>query len=372
MTFNILFVTARSFPYVGGVETHTHEVARRLAARGHGVTILSTDKHRTLPRDERSEEVRTIRVPAWPREGDFHFAPGVYAVIRGGAWDLVHVQGYHTLVPPIAMLAAAQSKIPFVVTFHSGGHSSTVRNSIRGFQQRALGPLLARADKLIGVSEFEVETFRDRLKLPASRFVVVPNGAEIGAVDLPAAGPSDVNLIISVGRLERYKGHQRAITAMPGVLRALPGARLQIVGTGPFEAELRAIAARLGISEHVEFVSVASGDRQSMAEVFLRSSLVVLLSDYEAHPISVMEALALGRPVLVTHTSGLAELAERGLVRSVPSKATPLELSAAILTNLEHPLIPQATSLPSWDECVDRLSVVYDGVISRPSAVALV
>jgi glycosyltransferase involved in cell wall biosynthesis len=362
VTLRILFVTARAFPYVGGVETHTFEVGRRLASRGYEVTVLSTDTSRSLPRSDHVEGVRIIRVPAWPREADLYFAPEIYTVLRQNAWDIVHLQGYHTLVAPVTMLAAIRTRIPFVVTFHSGGHSSAVRSTVRGLQQRALGPLLSRAAMLIGVSEFEAAMFRERLKLPSHRFVVIPNGAQLPSVDPATVRPSGPTVILSVGRLERYKGHQRAIAAMPGVLRARPDAVLRIVGTGPFEGELRAMAGKLGLGDSVEFRSIAPDDRQAMAEVLLQATLVVLLSDYEAHPISVVEALALQRPVLVAYTSGLAELADMGLVRAVPPAASSVETATAILSNLDDPLVPPATTLPTWEGCVDRLTEVYEGV----------
>lgn len=363
-------VTARSFPYLGGVETHTYEVSRRLAAHGHHVTVLSTDTEGRLPRDEEAEGVRTIRVPAWPKRGGLYVAPAVFSAIGRSSWDVIHVQGYHTFVPPVAMAAAIRSKIPFVVTFHSGGHSSTLRHSIRGFQQRALSPLLKRADLLIGVSEFEAAMFRKRLNLPASRFVVVPNGAQLPDVDPAAAEPPQPDLILSVGRLERYKGHQRAIAAMPEVLRTRPEAALHIVGTGPFEGELREQAARLGVSHRVRIGSVAAADRAAMAHAFQRSSLVLLLSEYEAHPVSVMEALGLGRPVLVTYTTGLAELADRGLVRAVPLDAGASVIADAIVQSLDNPLVPPPVSLPTWDDCVQRLTEVYEEVTRRRSGQA--
>lgn len=64
-----------------------------------------------------------------------------------------------------------------------------------------------------------------------------------------------------------------------------------------------------------------------MARVIAASALVVLLSDYEAHPVAVMEALSLGRPVLTSDTRLPRSQAEEGLVRSVPLSASPEEMA---------------------------------------------
>src|SRR2546430_2617249 len=127
---NILMVAARYFPYMGGTETHIYEVGRRLARKGYNITILTTMPHSqpVLPqREEVSEEMRIIRVQAWPPRSDYYIAPEVARIIKRGTWDIVHCQGCHTFVAPLAMAAAKRAKIPYIVTFHTGGHSSGLR-----------------------------------------------------------------------------------------------------------------------------------------------------------------------------------------------------------------------------------------------------
>src|SRR5205807_5196663 len=97
------------------------------------------------PKEEVSEGMHIIRVRAWPPGRDYYIAPEIYSIIERGGWDLVHCQGCHTLVPPLAMLTAKKAKIPYIVTFHSGGHSSRFRTSIRSIQWRTLQPLFASA-----------------------------------------------------------------------------------------------------------------------------------------------------------------------------------------------------------------------------------
>jgi glycosyltransferase involved in cell wall biosynthesis len=102
-----------------------------------------------------------------------------------------------------------------------------------------------------------------------------------------------------------------------------------------------------------------------MAALLSRAALVCLLSDYEAHPITVMEALALGRPVLVAYTSGLAELADRGLVSAVPARSTPDQIAQAVLDGLRHPRVAEDVALPTWEECTARLLAVYRSVVDE-------
>ncbi|MBN8638871.1 MAG: glycosyltransferase family 4 protein, partial [Anaerolineae bacterium] len=205
-TQRILFVTPRYFPDMGGIETHVYEVARRLAQRA-AITVLTTDRSGQHPRDSVADAVRILRVPAYPQNRDYYVAPELRAHIRRADYDIVHVQGYHTFVPPFAMWAAQREGLPYVLTFHSGGSSSGLRNLIRPLQVNLQRPLFAGAARLIGVSKFEAGQFQSWLKLPAERFTVVYNGASLPPVPIdftPSAGATET--ILSVGRLEKYKG----------------------------------------------------------------------------------------------------------------------------------------------------------------------
>lgn len=364
---NVLFVTPRYFPLMGGVETHVYEVARRLAAKGVRATVLTTDPQGDLLPEEEIEGVRIMRVPAYPRSRDYYFAPNLFRKIANGEWDIVHCQSFHTLVPPLAMLAAWRANIPYVLSFHSGGHSSGLRNSVRDLQATLLRALLAHAEKLIAVSKFEAKLFQERLHLPLSKFTVIPNGSHLPKITPVDAAPAanTATTILSVGRLEHYKGHHRLIEAFPQILQRRPDARLRILGKGPDEAELKRMAERYGVADRTEIGAVPPSDRSGMAEILSSASLVTLLSDYEAHPIAVMEALSMKRPVLVTDTSGLGELAERGLVTAIPLDSSSAQVADAVIDQLDHPLIPAEIDLPTWDQCADSLLGVYASVLEK-------
>jgi glycosyltransferase involved in cell wall biosynthesis len=77
-----------------------------------------------------------------------------------------------------------------------------------------------------------------------------------------------------------------------------------------------------------------------------------------------MEALALGRPVLVADTTALRELANRGLARATPLGCTPVETAQAIVGQLQNPLIPSDVTLPTWESCYEQLLTLYHSVVS--------
>ena len=365
---NVLMVTARYFPCIGGIETHVHETGRRLASNGINLTLLTTMPHplsTPLPKEEVVEGMHIIRVSAWAPQRDYRIPPEMFSIIKSGAWDIVHCQGCHTLVPPLTMLAAKAVKVPYIVTFHTGGHSSRFRNKIRKMQWRVLRPLLANASRLIGVSCFEADYFRNLLDLPEKLFSVIPAPSTLPILlHLPERAPTQT-LIVSVGRLERYKGHQRLITALPKIREQRPDARLLIVGAGPYEATLYKLAQKIGVAEHVEIRSVPGNDRQAMVEILLQATLVALLSEYEAHPAAVEEAVALRRPVLVANTSGMRELAEQGFARAISLNSTPEEIAVAALRQIQEPILPEQFALPTWEDCTRKLLTIYNASVRR-------
>jgi glycosyltransferase involved in cell wall biosynthesis len=364
VNMRIMMVAARYRPFIGGIETHIHEVGTRMADLGHRVTVLTTDPSGDLPTRENIGGIRVVRVKAWHKHSDYYFAPRIYTEISQFDCDVIHFQGYNTFVAPIGMLAAIRHHIPFVLTFHSGGHSSRLRNAIRGVQRTLLAPLTAHASRLIGVSEYEATFFSLKMGLNPARFTVVPNGA---ALPPPSDPPPAVepHLLLSIGRLERYKGHHRVIEAFPELLRRLPGARLKVVGTGPYERELRDLVRSLDLAEHVTFESIPPGERQRLTDLLCSAELIVLLSECEAHPVAVMEALSVRRPVLVADTSGLRELAQKGLCRSIPLRATSSMVAAAIADELQRDYLPRQVELPDWNDCTHQLLRIYYEVLNR-------
>lgn len=360
----ILMVTPLSPLGHGGVERHVAEVSRRAAAAGAEVEVLCAEPGGPGETVEERSGVVIRSVRAWPRNRDWLLAPRIWRAMSREPWDVVHVQSYHTLVAPLAMLRALTLGIPYVVTFHGGGHSSQLRNRVRRAHRRALRPLLARAERLVAVARFEIDLYGGELDLPAERFELIPNGADLDVgASVNGEEPSGPAVLATIGRLERYKGHHRVIDALPHVLESEPDASLLVVGQGPYEPQLRRRAADLGLEDRIEFTSVPPNDPGGMAALLRRVSLVVLLSEFETHPLVALEAAAAGRRLLVADRAGLAELAEEGLARAVSPDEPPGVIGGAILEELARPQPERVPRLTTWDECAARLMDLYRSLV---------
>jgi glycosyltransferase involved in cell wall biosynthesis len=223
--------------------------------------------------------------------------------------------------------------------------------------------LFRRAERLIAVSDFEARLFRRVLALPESKFSVIPNGADIAsdAADVDVAAEDD--RIVSIGRLEKYKGHHRVLKALPYLLRERPNATLTLLGAGPYETSLRRLAARLGCSERVQIRSLPATERRATARVIKSAALVTVLSEYEAQGIAALEAAFLGRPLLVANSSALQELVHAGIARGISLHARPDEVARVMHTQLTDPLIPARRTLPTWEHCAASLASMYATIL---------
>lgn len=354
----VAMVSALALPEMGGIETHVHEVSTRLADSGVDVTVLTTDRSGELRREEDFPGYRVRRWLSYPRSQDYCLAPGLARHLMSERYDVIHVQGIRTLLAPMALAAARRASVPSVLTLHTGGNASSVRNMLRPLQFRASSPLLRRTAALVAVCEYERQMFARLLGVEDHTIRLIRNGSDPLPVDPCSEKYVGSPLLVSGGRLERYKGHHRVLGAMPAILAQAPAARLVIVGDGPYEMVLRSVASQIGVADRVSFCRFGSDQRGSLGRLIADADVFCLLSESEAHPIAVMEAVGAGTKALVADTTGLSELGPAGLATTIPLNASVEQIAAAVLDLAAAPVTASAPST-SWDECAAELHHLY-------------
>lgn len=251
-------------------------------------------------------------------------------LVRQREIGIVHAHDYKTDVLAW-MLARAERVVPLATVHGWTGHSRRERWLYYPLDKRVLG----RFPRLIAVSE----AIRRELLLRGARperVTTILNGIDPRAFRRdPARGPAvraalglaaDDVVLGAVGRLEPQKRFDRLLEVFADLRRDRPRLRLVLVGEGALRGELEATARRLGAGSDCRLL----GHRSDVADLHHAFDLFVQSSDYEGTPNVVLEAMALGTPVVATAAGGTAELIEDGVQGLIVPPGDPARLREAI------------------------------------------
>ncbi len=169
--------------------------------------------------------------------------------------------------------------------------------------------LYTRADKTICLSDSMLADLAEHFGVPREKMTRIYNPVDIAKVrELAAAGANPYSgagpHLLAAGRLSNEKGFDLLLDAVALVRDALPSAQLTILGEGPLKPDLKAQKERLGLAEAVHL----AGFHTNPYPYFQNADVFVLSSRYEGLPNVVLEALALGKPVVATDCPGVREI----------------------------------------------------------------
>jgi len=200
------------------------------------------------------------------------------------------------------------------------------------------------------------------------QYRVIPNGVDIDRFQRerrPVPGR-----IVMLGRLARPKRPELVVRALARLRERRSDAELWLVGEGPLRAEVEAVAASLGLAGSVR----VTGRRDDVPEVLAEAQCAVLASDYEGMPLSVLEAMAAGVPVVATRFGGLDEVIDDGETGFVVERGSVEALAAALNRLLEDPALSRLIAAAGRRSVEERFSVrrmvadttaLYDEVLAE-------
>ena len=319
----------------GGAQEHLFGLVTRMDASRFDVSIVSLSPGSAVRKLERAGfDVLVLDEP------DDAIAVGALAAhLVGIRPDVIHNHMYRAeLVGTRAAIALGEvgHRRPYVV---STVHSSRVRSEEDRGMLRVLTPQM---NQLIAVSkmiEAKLES-EGRTTAPIRR---IYNGVDLSRYEnqepccpLPEEyGMEPGSQIVGVvARLEPEKGHPTLLEAWPAVLRSVPDAYLLIVGEGSRRDALEALARDLHIAHRVVF----TGRRDDVPAVTAALDVAVLPSYREAQGLSILEALALSRPVVASDVGGIPEVITDGVTGLLVPPHDADALAAAIVRLLrDHP-----------------------------------
>jgi glycosyltransferase involved in cell wall biosynthesis len=322
----LLVVTSSFHPTTGGAETYAFEIAQSFAARGHAISVV-TDVPRMLAADQGvfgdPPDVIVHRLSGYRQRLDdeskvpweelyFGLLPELQEIVRQFRPNMLLSNSLDTAV--IAKIIQLELQVPWVAAFHE----QTPETEPLGTGRIRLVYEVLRPDLVLAGSEFYAE--RARRWGCGDRLVRIYHGVNTDefhpAVDGRATriryGISNEELlIVCAGRLKERKGMRELICAFRQIAPKLPMTRLLIVGSvnsasRKYADQLRDDAKRFGLESVILFDETVTFD--AMPSVLAAADIVVQPSLAEGLCLSVIEAMAVGKPVITTDIPGVREI----------------------------------------------------------------
>lgn len=309
-------------PPAGGMANQTRQLARLLSEDGVRVDVVRQNRP---------------YVPGWIAR-----VPWVRALVRllpylialwraAGRRSVMHVMAnsgwsWHLFAAPAVLIGRWRGAA--VVINYRGGLADDFFRRAYAF----VGPVVRLADAVVVPSGFLREVF-GRRGVDAQ---VVPNIIDVERFRRGEDRDATSGAHILVARnLERIYDNATAIRAFQQVRQQVPEARLTVAGSGPEEGALRGLADELGIGDAVEFAGHV--DNAGMPALYRSAAVALNPSLADNMPISILEALAAGVPVVSTDVGGVPYLVEDGRTALLVAPGDPARMAQAVLRVLREP-----------------------------------
>jgi glycosyltransferase involved in cell wall biosynthesis len=268
------------------------------------------------------------------------------ALVEGGASlmkmlelrhpDIVHVHAGIAVEGHAVAAAARAVRVRAIV------RTEHLPYTLRMLGQPALEALYARGvrpvDRIICVCKAARRTF-GMAEVDASRYAVIHNGVinrgpmRDRAEARAKLGFKGNSLILTVARFSEQKHHTTLVDALPILLESHPDVQLLWAGSGPLQEQLSAEAGRLGVRAHISFL----GRREDVPDLMAASDALCAPSYFEGHPLVILEAMAIGLPVVAARSLGITEAVRNGETGLLFPFGNAAVLARTLATLLEDP-----------------------------------
>jgi glycosyltransferase involved in cell wall biosynthesis len=350
---HVLYIVTRG-DVIGGASMHVLQLAKAVKQSGCSVTLVFGGVDGKIVSMCKEAGLDILVLPQLIRSlSPWHDLAALFALrrlIKKIQPDLVHLHSSKAAL--LGRLAAWFCAVPAVVTVHGWPFvhpQSKVTKALYFILERSM---VAFTAKFITVSKVDYCIALQQLKVQPAQLELIHNGIENDQSFAPIKSDT-INAecnIICVARFDVPKDHRTLLLALKQI-NHIPW-RLRLVGSGPLLAETKQLAGQLGMSEKVEFL----GERSDVAELLTQADLFVLLSHWESLPISIIEAMRAGLPVIASNVGGITELVDDGISGRVVSAGNISEAADALCSLISNSSLRQSMSTASQQKFLQQFT----------------
>jgi glycosyltransferase involved in cell wall biosynthesis len=357
----VLYVVTRGD--YGGVQTHLVHLLERL--RGDIDMTLAVGGEGYLTARSRALGVRTIVLPELVRQisplADSRALGKLIGLVRTLKPDVVHAHSSKAGV--LGRLAAKLCGKAAVFTAHGWAFALGVP-PLRRMAALSVERLAGRwADRIIAVSHANRQLAIERRVAGPEQCVVIHYG--IPFMPCLSRKPASAVRIIMVGRFAPQKDHAQLLRAVAGIDASV---RVMLVGDGPTRPAIEALARELGVADRVDFLGV----RDDVPELLGAADIFVLATNWEGLPISIIEAMRAGLPIVASDVDGAREMVADGIAgflvpwrdaSALRSKLAVLAANPELRARIGSAARQRYEAEFTVDRMVERTRQVYDEVL---------
>ena len=351
-------------PSLGGSVTIPYQLSHWLAEEGHEVTIITTDYKYDPDYAQSLENVEVIPFRQVAHLGLFLYSPGMRGWLKTNIsiYDVVHLHNFRSYQNNIVCKYAKEFKVPYIVQPHGSLPRIVQKKGLKQLYDAVWGnKILQNAEGIIALTSMEAEQ-AIMMGAKESKIRIVANGIDLSQYEnIPRQGffraryhiSSRTHLILYLGRLHPIKGVDLLIHAFDIISKETDDCTLVVVGPNDGSlSELKTIVKELNLCEKVLFTGPLYGRDKSAA--YCDSDIYVLPSRYETFPMTVLEAWAFKKPVIITDNCGIKDLVRgSGLV----VQPNPHDIAIALRKYLQQDSLRCQHGQDGYDKLHENLSL---------------
>ena len=356
IVIKVLIITPFYYPVVGGITSFVGNLRKGLSGKGISVSIITGE-------GQPGGNVEVIG------SRGFSAILKIHKLIRKEKPDIIHSHGHWSYLIPCSFYKQFHKRTVLVHTFHTDP-----KKELEGIKKKGFSYLLSRYDNVTFVSHALMETYKKDMRINMKSAVVVYSGVSVAQptndeqMEFISSHSLDGKfpILCFMGPLTwklKVEGVRRLIKAFEIIRKAHPSSVLMIVGDGEVRGELETLVKERKLNDSVVFTGFVDKPATplSVADIYTHISL------QEGLPLALLEAMALGKPVVASRTGGIPEVIENGkngfLVDSEPEDIIQKILEMAgdrkLMENLGNSAQRTVKEKHNWEHVTEEFLKIY-------------
>lgn len=369
--FKVLRLSNDLYPdFIGGIAIHVHNLCNDMYKFGFNNTVLVPARKGHGEGKISGYDIIYHKIFCSPFGNCFCPSMFITLMKTRNEYDLIHAHSHLFFSTIIASMVRRIGSPPLIITNH-GIMSTSAPDWFNLLYMKTVGKwTLNSADKIISYTEKEKSWLVSNLGINNNKIVVISNGIDTELFSPKESHTCGRNTVLWNGRFVEGKGLKYLLHAVTKLMTLLPDLQVLLVGDGPQKGEIEELIHELNLEKNITIKCFVP--YEDMADIYRYSSILVLPSFNEGVPRSMLEAMACGKPVIITELLHLIDIIknagltfQRGNVSELAECIIKILGNDELKSELGKNGRDKVVKMYSWDVTVRKTIDLYDELINN-------